>query len=241
MEASNPTARFQPLIRFSRFCRQGTRRQTPSCYRRSEPARLPFIPSLSSVISMATKSATNRTSGQEHSRQPRTLVQRSDAYVSGGGNHCFCVRFGSQFCPSNAATDTYDFAEVCLTGYCLLAARLLEQLHAARVPVHEDTKECLHHNFPGKHDRPSGTAIHPSDVEPGRPDEEMKFLATECGADDLLAGFHDLMRGLGLQQPTEDAFQLSHVLDWCRRGARWKIREFNLATNRLHLASGVAC
>jgi len=128
-----------------------------------------------------------------------------------------------------------------LAVYCLLAARRLEQLHAGRVPVHENPEECLHHNFPGKHDRPSGTAIHPPDVEPGRPDEEMKFLATEGGADDLLTGFHDLRRGLGLQKPTEDAFQLSHVLDWRRRSARREIREFNLATNCLHRASGVDC
>ena len=57
----------------------------------------------------------------------------------------------------------------------------------------------------------------------------MKFLATEGGADELLAGLHLLRRGLGEQEPAQDLFQLAHILDWSRRGARREVLELNLA------------
>ena len=98
-----------------------------------------------------------------------------------------------------------------------------------RVPSYQDPEDGSDHSFPGKLDGPFETPVHPPDVEAGRPDEDVKLLATEGGADELLAGFHLLRRGLGEQKPAEDLFQLAHVLDWRRRGARREVLELNLA------------
>lgn len=106
-----------------------------------------------------------------------------------------------------------------------------------RVPSYQDPQNGSDHRFPGKLDGPFETPVHLSDVEAGRPDEDVKFLATEGGADELLAGFHLLRRGLGEQEPAEDLFQLAHVLDWRRRGARREVLELNLAAGCWHLFS----
>ena len=98
-----------------------------------------------------------------------------------------------------------------------------------RVPSYQDPEDGSDHGFPGKLDGPFETSVHLPDVEAGRPDEDMKLLATEGGADELLAGFHLLRRGLGEQEPAEDLFQLAHVLDWRRHGARREVLELNLA------------
>ena len=105
----------------------------------------------------------------------------------------------------------------------------LERPRFRRVPSYEDPEDGSDHSFPGKLDRPFETPVHPPNVEARRPDEDVKFLATEGGADELLAGFHLLRRGLGEQEPAEDLFQLAHVLDWRRRGARREVLELNLA------------
>lgn len=98
-----------------------------------------------------------------------------------------------------------------------------------RVPSYENPEDGSDHSFPGKLDGPFKTSVHLPDVEAGRPDEDVKLLATEGGADELLAGFHFLRRGLGEQEPAEDLFQFAHVLDWRRRGARREVLELNLA------------
>lgn len=128
-----------------------------------------------------------------------------------------------------------------MAAYCFLAAPFLEQSRSGRVPVHENPEECLHYGFSGKLDGPSETSVHPPDVEPGRPNKKMKLLPVEGGADELLAGLHHLRRGLGEQEPAEDLFQLPHVLDRRRRGARRKVLKLNLAGGGLHLASGADC
>jgi len=98
-----------------------------------------------------------------------------------------------------------------------------------RVPPYEDPEDGSDHSFPGKLDGPFETPAHLTDVEARRPDEDVQLLATEGGADKLLAGFHLLRRGLGEQEPAEDLFQFAHVLDWRRRGARREVLELNLA------------
>ena len=117
----------------------------------------------------------------------------------------------------------------------------MERPRFRRVPSYEDPEDGSDHRFPGKLDGPFEAPVHPPDVEAGRPDEDVKLLATEGGADELLAGFHLLRRGLGEQEPAEDLFQLAHVLDWRRRGARREVLELNLAAGCLHLFSGFAC
>ncbi len=66
-------------------------------------------------------------------------------------------------------------------------------------------------------------------MEAGRPDEDVKLLATEDGTNELLACFHLLRRGLDEQEPAQDLFQLTRVLDWRRRGARREVLKLNLA------------
>jgi hypothetical protein len=98
-----------------------------------------------------------------------------------------------------------------------------------RVPSYQDPQNGSDHRFPGKLDGPFETPVHPPDVEARRPDEDVKLLATEGGANELLAGLHLLRRGLGKQEPAEDLFQLAHILDWRRRAARREVLELNLA------------
>jgi len=110
----------------------------------------------------------------------------------------------------------------------------LEQLTCGHFPVHENSEESLHYGFSGKFDGPSGTSIRPPDVEPGRPDEQVEFLAPEGGADKLLACLHLLRRALAEQERPEDFFQLPHFLDWCRCGTRWQVLELDLAAGWWH-------
>lgn len=116
-----------------------------------------------------------------------------------------------------------------MAAYCFPAVLFLGRSRFRRVPSYENPQDGSDHSFPGKLDGPFETPVHPPDVEAGRPDEDVKLLATEGGADELLAGFHLLRRGLGEQEPAEDLFQLAHVLDWRRRGARREVLELNLA------------
>jgi len=110
----------------------------------------------------------------------------------------------------------------------------LEQFTCGHFPVHENSEESLHYGFSGKFDGPSGTSIRPPDVEPGRPDEQVEFLAPEGGADKLLACLHLLRRALVEQERPEDFFQLPHFLDWCRCGTRWQVLELDLAAGWWH-------
>jgi hypothetical protein len=128
-----------------------------------------------------------------------------------------------------------------LAAYFFLAVRFLVRSRFRRVPSYEDPEDGPYHSFPGKLDGPFETSVHLPDVEAGRPDEDMKFLATQGGADELLAGFHLLRRGLGEQKPAKNLFQLTHVLDWGRCGARREVLKLNLAAGWLHLFSGFAC
>jgi hypothetical protein len=116
-----------------------------------------------------------------------------------------------------------------LAAYFFLAVRFLARSRFRGVLSHEDPEDSPYHGFPGKLDGPFETSVHLPDVEAGRPDEDVKLLATEGGADELLAGFHLLRRGLGEQEPAQDLFQLTRVLDWSRRGARREVLKLNLA------------
>lgn len=124
-----------------------------------------------------------------------------------------------------------------MAAYFFLGVLFLGRSRFRRVPSYEDPEDGSYHSFPGKLDGPFETPVHLPDVEAGRPDEDVKFLATEGGADELLAGFHLLRRGLGEQEPAQDLFQLAHVLDWSRRGARREVLELNLAAGCWHLFS----
>jgi len=116
-----------------------------------------------------------------------------------------------------------------LAAYCFLAVLFLGRSRFQRVPSYQDPEDGSDHSFPGKLDGPFETPVHLPDVEAGRPDEDVKFLATEGGANELLAGFHLLRRGLGEEEPAQDLFQLTRVLDWSRRGARREVLKLNLA------------
>jgi hypothetical protein len=116
-----------------------------------------------------------------------------------------------------------------LAAYCFLAVLFLGRPTFRRVPSYQDPQDGPDHRFPGKLDGPFETPVHLSDVEAGRPDKDVKLLATEGGANELLAGLHFLRRGLGEQEPAEDLFQLAHILDWRRRGARREVLKLNLA------------
>ena len=110
-----------------------------------------------------------------------------------------------------------------------------------RVPSYDNSEDGPNHSFPGKFDGPLETPVHLPNVEAGRPDEDVNFLATKGGADELLAGFHCLRQGLVEQEPAENLFQLVDVLDWRWRGARREVLKLNLAADWLHLFSGFAC
>jgi len=114
------------------------------------------------------------------------------------------------------------------------------RLRFGRIPAHEDPEQCPYHGFPGKLDGPFGTAVHPPDLKARRSDEQVEFLAPKRGADKLLARLHLLGRALGQQERAEDFFQLTHFLDRRRTGARWQVRELDLAIGWWHLFSGFA-
>ena len=113
----------------------------------------------------------------------------------------------------------------------------LERPRFRRVPSYENPEDGSDHSFPGKLDGPFETPVHLPDVEAGRPDENVELLATEGGTNELLAGLHLLRLGLGEQESAQDLFQLAHVLDWRRRGARREVLELNLAAGCWHLFS----
>ena len=117
----------------------------------------------------------------------------------------------------------------CLAAYFFLAVRFLARSRSRGILSYEDLEDGPYYSFPGKLDGPFETSVHLPDVEAGRSDEDMKFLAAEGGADELLAGFHLLRRGLGEEEPAQDLFQLTRVLDWSRRGARREVLKLNLA------------
>ena len=116
-----------------------------------------------------------------------------------------------------------------MAAYFFLAVRFLARSRFRGVLSYEDPEDGPYHSFPGKFDGPFETSVHLPDVKAGRPNEDMKFLATEDGTNELLACFHLLRRGLGEQKPAEDLLQLTHVLDWRRRGARREVLKLNLA------------